>query len=174
MKIYRGRIEPTAFEIVARLTGDELIEVTSEEVAEVQKDVESVLTEYMRMEREITDRAKDIVSRRSMDYSGFGRLRRKLAAEKSFALDDEGLDYIVQQIIEILMSSSHVEEVFGLDHELNRVIVPIMRKHMTIEEELDKEVRSKLKHLSDAEGTRTWEIEYEQARANLERLKKLR
>lgn len=173
MKIYRGRVEPAAKEIVESLIKENFIEVSAEEVAEVQKDLESVLGEYSRMEREITERAKDMVSKQGLDYSSMGKIRRQLAAEKAFALDDEGLTYIVQQMIEIMFSSNHVSEVFAEDHDINRVIVPILRKHMAVEEEIEREARQKIKHLQESEGGMNWEIEYNRVKADLERLKKL-
>lgn len=150
------------------------VEVATEEVEEVRKDIESVLNEYMRMEREITEKAKDAVAKQGLDYSSIVKIRRSMAAEKQLGIDDEALDYIVAQMIEIMMSSVHVAEVFAEDHDMNRVIVPVLRKHMSVEEELEKEVRQKIKHLQDSEGGVNWEIEYNRVKADLERLKKLK
>ena len=173
MRIYRGRIEPAAHELITRLMKDSLVEIEAGEVEEAQKDLESVLNEYSRMEREINETAKDIVQKRGLEYSALGRLRRGLARERSFGLDDDALEYIVQQMIEIMLSSRHVDEVYAEDHELNRAIVPIMRKHMSVDEEVDKEVRQKIRHLESSEGTVDWEIEYRRKKEELERLKKL-
>ncbi len=174
MRIYRGRIEPAAMDIAKALIKKEMIEVPQELIDEVQKDLESVLFEYQRMEREINERAKDLIAKRGLTYSSIGKLKRALAQEKSFKIDDEALDYVVEQMIEIMFSSQHVEEVFGEDHEINRIIAPILRKHMSIDDDLDKEVRQKIKHLQDAEGTMNWEFEYSRVKADLERLKKLK
>jgi uncharacterized protein len=174
MRIYRGKIELTVEEILGGLMKGGLIEVEPGSQEEARKDLESVLIEYSRMAREINDKAKDIAQKRGLDYSAIGRLRRGMAKEHNFGLDDDALDYIVQQMIEIMFSSHHVEEVFGEDHELNRAIAPILRKNMSIDEELDREVREKIKHLEDAEGTVNWEIEYQQRKEELERLKKLK
>ncbi len=173
MRIYRGRIEPTSDEIVKKLIKEEMVEIEPDQVDEVKKDIESVLNEYLRMEREINDKAKDIVARQDTGYSAIGRIKRGLAKEKNFGMEDDALDYIVQQMIEIMFSSAHVEEVFGEDHDINRIIAPILRKHMAVDEELEKEVKKQLKHLADAEGTQSYENEYSRVRANLERLKKL-
>jgi len=173
MRIYRGRIEPAIQEIAKTLIKQGMIEVSADLLDEVRKDLESVLTEYQRMEREINERAKDLIAKRGLTYSSIGKLRRALAQEKNFKLDDDALDYIVEQMIEIMFSSAHVEEVFGEDHDINRIIAPIMRKHMSIDD-LDKEVRQKIKHLQDAEGTMNWEFEYGRVKADLERLKKLK
>ena len=174
MRIYRGRIEPAIQEIAKTLVKLGMIEVSADLLDEVRKDLESVLTEYQRMEREINERAKDLIAKRGLTYSSIGKLKRALAQEKNFKLDDDALDYIVEQMIEIMFSSAHVEEVFGEDHDINRIIAPIMRKHMSIDDDLDKEVRQKIKHLQDAEGTMNWEFEYSRVKADLERLKKLK
>ena len=174
MRIYRTRIAPTATEVLSTLIKKGLIEVLPESMEEARKDLESVLNEYSRMDREINDTAKELVSKRGLEYSSIGRIKRSLAKERNFGIDDESLDYIVSQMIEIMLSSVHVEEVFGEDHELNKAIAPVMRKIMSMEEELDKEVRQKIKHLEDAEGTMDWEIEYKRKKEELERLKRLK
>lgn len=173
MRIYRGKIEPTTQEIVRALVKEGLVEVNPEEREEFQKDLESVMTEYQRMARSINEQAKDIAAKRGLSHGALGKIRRGLAQEKNFKLDDEALDYIVEQMIEIMFNSMHVEEVFGQDHEINKVVAPIIKKNMNIEDEVDQEVRKKIKHLEDAEGTSTWELEYAQRKAELERLKKL-
>jgi hypothetical protein len=173
MRIYRGRIEPAAQEIVTQLTEMNLVEISPDELEEARKDLESVLNEYGRMEREISEKAKEAAQARGLEYSAIAKLKRNLAKERNFGLEDEALDYITSQMIEIMMSSVHVEEVFGEDHEINRVIAPILRKHMAVDEELDREVRQKIKHLEDAEGTLDWEIEYKRKKEELERLKRL-
>ena len=175
MKMYRSRVEPAAREIVEALVREKMIEVTVEEIPEVQKDLESVILEYTRMEREITEKAKDMVSKQNLDYSQIGRIRRSLAQEKNFQIDDEALDYIVRQMIEIMMSSTHVSEVWGEDHDINRFIVPVLRKYSGEEDALAAEVAEKqMKHLKEAEGTQLYEIEFQRIKENLERLKKLK
>jgi hypothetical protein len=48
---------------------------------------------------------------------------------------------------------------------------PVLKKHLDIEEELESEVRSKLKHVQ--EGSRTWEIEYKRLMGDIQRRKGL-
>jgi uncharacterized protein len=173
MRIYRGKIEPTAQEITRALTKQGLVEVNPEDREEFQKDLESVMSEYQRMARAINEQAKDIAGKRGLPHSAVGKIRRGLSQEKNFKLDDDALDYIVEQMIEIMFNSSNVEEVFGEDHEINKIVAPIIKKNMNVDEEIDLEVRKKIKHLEDAEGTRNWELEYARRKAELERLKKL-
>ncbi|MBM4372993.1 MAG: DUF507 family protein [Deltaproteobacteria bacterium] len=174
MRLFRGRVEGTANEILKALVKAELIEVAETQAEEVQKDIESVMYEYIRVEREITERSKDIASRQGLDFSAAQRIRRSLAKDKHVGIEDETLDYVVRQIIEMLESSRFVEEVFGEDHDLNRAIAPIVREQMASpEDQLGQEIDRRMRHLKDAEGSIPWEIEYQRIKSELERLKKL-
>jgi hypothetical protein len=128
-----------------------------------------VLKEYLRLEREVTDKAKDLLQKRNLPYEHFGKVKRQVAAEKSFGLGDEGLDWITTQVIESFMQSPHIEEVFGEDAALRKRMTDILKKHMQIDDEIDAEVRRRIKNLE--EGTATWEVEYQKA---LDQIKKNR
>lgn len=156
MKLYAGKIDSIATEIVARLTQDGDIEVTDR--AEAELDVASVLKEYLRVDRELTERAKDILEIRGLGYSHFSRTKRGLAEKKNFGLGEDSLTWILNQLLETFMQSRHVEEIYAEDAILRRKIREILQKHMAVDEELDREVRQKIKNLE--EGTQTWEIEY--------------
>lgn len=156
MKLYSGKIDSLAGEIISRLTNDGDIEVS--ERTEAELDVASVLKEYLRVDRELTERAKDIMEIRGLPYSHFGRIKRTLADEKEFGLGEEGITWILNQLLETFMQSKHVEEIFADDATLRRKLRDIVRKHMMVDEELDKEVRQRIRNLE--EGTQTWEIEY--------------
>ncbi|HUS67709.1 MAG TPA: DUF507 family protein [Kofleriaceae bacterium] len=156
MKLYSGKIDSLAGEIISRLTTDGDIEVSNRTEAEL--DVSSVLKEYLRIDRELTDRAKDIMEIRGLPYSNFGRIKRQLAEEKEFGLNEEGVTWILNQLLETFMQSNHVEEIFAEDAAMRRKLKDIVRKHMMVDDELDKEVRQRIRNLE--EGTQTWEIEY--------------
>lgn len=174
MRLFRGRVEPTAREILSGLIKVELIEVEQDQKDEVCKDIESVMFEYIRVERKLSDRAKDIASRQGLDFGATNRIRRNLAKDKHIGIEDDTLDYVVRQIIEMLEISQHVEEIFGEDHELNRIIAPILREQMTSpEDQLGAEIDRRMKHLKNSEGSIPWEIEYKRIKADLTRLKKL-
>jgi hypothetical protein len=64
------------------------------------------------------------------------------------------------------MHSSNVEEVFVEDHDLRRKMAVVLRKHMAVDEEVDRETREKIKNLE--EGTRTWDIEYQKVMEQIE------
>jgi hypothetical protein len=173
MRIFRGRIEPTVKQIVQALIHENLIEVVDAQVPEVQKDLEAVLFEYIRVTREIEDRSKEIMDRQGLDHGQRGRIRRRLAQDKRVGIDEEALDYIVGQMVETLDNSNNVDEVFGELHHLNRIIAPILKEQMKDDDDLDLEVRSKIRHLENKEGSVTWDVEYQRIKQDLERLKKL-
>jgi hypothetical protein len=156
MKLYSGKIDTLATEIITRLVNDGDIEVSNR--AEAELDAASVLKEYLRIDRELTDRAKDIMEIRGLPYSHFGRIKRTLAEEKEFGLGEEGVTWMLNQLLETFMQSSHIEEIFAEDATMRRKLKDIIKKHMAVDEELDKEVRQRIRNLE--EGTQTWEIEY--------------
>jgi hypothetical protein len=156
MKLYSGKIDSLATEIISRLVTDGDIEVSDRTEAEL--DVASVLKEYLRVDRELTERAKDIMEIRGLPYSHFGRIKRGLADEKEFGLGEEGVTWILNQLLETFMQSKHIEEIFAEDTAMRRKLKDIVKKHMMVDEELDKEVRQRIRNLE--EGTQTWEIEY--------------
>ena len=167
MRLYAGKIPVIGAEIIKALVDAEEISVTDR--AEAELDVQAVLKEYLRVEREITDKAKDLLQKRNLPYEQFGKVKRSLANEKSFGLGEEGLEWMTTQIIESFMQSLHVDEIFADDAGLRKRMVDILKKHMLVDDEIDAEVRRRIKNLE--EGTATWEVEYQKA---LEQIKKNR
>ena len=167
MRLYAGKIPVIGAEIIKALIDEDEISVTDRTEAEL--DVQAVLKEYLRLEREIVDKAKDLLQKRNLPYEQFGKVKRSLANEKGFGLGDEGLEWMTTQIIESFMQSTHVEEIFADDATLRKRMVEVLKKHMLVDDEIDAEVRRRIKNLE--EGTATWEVEYQKA---LEQIKKNR
>jgi hypothetical protein len=156
MRLYSGKIPSVGSEIVKTLLDAGDIEVSDR--AEAEMDVQAVLKEYLRVDREITEKAKDLLQKRNLPYEQFGKVKRALAGEKAFGLGDEGLDWMTTQMIESFMQSPHIEEIFVEDSVLRKRMADVLKKHMQVDEELDEEVRRRIKNLQ--EGTSTWEVEY--------------
>jgi len=169
MRLYKGKVPTIVDEIVRTLTAAEDIEVESED--EVRLDLEAVLNEFLRQEREITDRAKSQMERQGMSYSMLSRIKSQVAKELNFPPADETLPYIIDQLLNMLFHSANVAEVYADDVVLRKKMTPILRRHMDVEEDLDKEVRSKIKNLS--EGTASFEIEYARVMDQMKRKKGL-
>lgn len=158
MRIYRERIPRIATSILDALLEAELLEVEPEMHEEVELDVASVLKEYRRVDWELGEQAKDIVANRGLDYSHTRKIKSKLAQEKSFGLGEEAIEWIVRQILEILLQSRNVEEIFGEDHELRRLISPVLKKEIGLDDELDREVKRHIRNFE--EGTSDYDVEY--------------
>jgi uncharacterized protein len=165
MKLYAGKIPVIGTELVRSLIADNDIAVIDR--AEAELDVQAVLKEYLRLDKEITEKAKDLLQKRNLPYEQFGKVKRALAQEKGFGLGDDGLEWMTTQMIESFMQSPHVEEVFAEDTTLRRKMTDVLKKHMMVEEELDAEVRRRIKNLE--EGTSTWEVEYQRALEQIKR-----
>lgn len=156
MRLYPGKVDTIAAEIITTLVHAGDIEVSDNN--EAQLDAASVLKEYIRVDKELTERAKDILEIRGLPYSHLGRTKRQLADQKEFGLGEEGLSWIANQMLEAFMSSRHVDEVFAEDNILRRKIKDICKKHMQVDEAMDQEVRDRIKNLE--EGTQAWDVEY--------------
>ena len=167
MRLFSSKVPVIAGEIVKKLVADEDLE--AERPAEVEKDVEAVLNEYLRLEREVTTKTKELMDGRKLPSSDFNRVKKSVAEQKGLKLGDEIIDFLLDQLVESFLYSNSVDEVFSTDVELRRKMAPILKKHMQVEEELDREVRGRLKHLE--EGTPVWDIEYGKTLETLKRTK---
>ena len=156
MRLYSGKVSPIATEVVRALLAAKDIE--AETPKEVEADIAAVLNQYLSDEREVNERAKDVLERTGKPQSEYQRVRALVAEEKGIKVGDDTLDYLLDQVVEMLMHSNNVDEVYVEDVELRRKMAPVFKKFMAQEVDLDGEVRAQLKHVR--EGTHTWDIEY--------------
>ena len=157
MRLYASKISHITDAVSKALVDPGHIETNDRE--EFKRDVESILREYLRKDRELTETAKDILEQRGLPYSDLFRTKRQLAEREDFAIGDESINWIATQLIELFMRSQYVEEIFAEDGMLRRSLKETLRRHMQADDDLDREVRRHLKHLSD--GTQSFEIEYQ-------------
>ncbi len=165
MRLYSGKISVIAEDVVKVLVADGDIEVENE--AEVRLDIESVLKEHLRRDREVTDEAKTRMEQRGLGYSQLGKMKSQVAKEKNTPGQDDALPFLLEQILEILFHSPNVIEVFAEDMDMRKKLAPVLRKHMDVETGLDEEVRSKIKNLE--EGTANFEVEYSKVMEQIKR-----
>ena len=165
MKLFSGKIGIISAEIARMLIDEEDIATDSPE--EVELDVQAVLKEYVRTDKELTESAKDFCEKRGWPLSSYYKVKRKLAERQRFVIGDESMEYIMEQTIGAFMHSQFVEEIFSEDHELKRKMRLVLKRHTEIEDDIDQEARAKIKNLQ--EGTRDWEIEYARAMDNVKR-----
>jgi hypothetical protein len=169
MRLYSGKVAAIAAEVVRSLLAAKDIE--TEHPKDVEADVASVLTQYLSDEREVNDRAKDVIERTGKSQADYSRVRQLVAEEKGIKVGDETLDYLLDQVVAMLMHSNSVDEVYVEDVELRRKMASIFKKHMAIDSMVDAEVRAQLRHVRD--GSREWEVEYARVLDQVKRRKGL-
>jgi len=171
MKLYRGKIPDISREIIQCLSKEGDIAVEADLEQEAILDMEAVLKEYLNFERRVTEEAKNRLEAQQLPYSKLGRMRSQAAKDLGAPASDEILPYLLEQILQFLLHTQNVDEVFAEDATLRRKLAPILRKHMEMETELDREVRSKIRNLE--EGTANFEVEYTRIMDEVKRKKRL-
>ncbi|MBX3209704.1 MAG: DUF507 family protein [Labilithrix sp.] len=156
MRLYGAKVAPIAQEVVRSLVTAKDIETESQR--EVVADIEAVLKSYLDTERVVDDKTRELLQRTGRGTTEFSKVRQQVAEHHGIKVGDDALDYLLDQVVEMLLHSSHVEEVFAEDIELRRKMAPIFKRYMAADAELEAEVRAQLKHLK--EGTSQWDIEY--------------
>jgi len=169
VRLYSGKVPLIADELISSLAADGDIEVSSAE--EARLDLEAVLKEYIRRDRKVLEDAKTRMEQRGLSYSALGKMKSMVAKEHGFPAHDDQLPYLVEQLMTMLFHSNNIEEIFAEDPALRKKITACVKRHTNMESELDKEVRSKIKNLS--EGTATFEIEYAKVMEQIKRRKGL-
>jgi uncharacterized protein len=158
MRIYPKVIPIVSREIIQKLTADGDIEVEPMRIADAEMDMSAIMREYLANEERVNQATREALERRGYDQSKFNQVKREMADVRGFKMGEEGIEYVINQMIEFLLISRNVEEVFSADNILRGKIHAIMKKHFDVDEEIDREARSRLKHLQ--EGTSAFDIEY--------------
>lgn len=161
MKLYPKAIPAIARDVVATLMADGDIEVETLRIADAEQDIAAVMKEYLAAEERVNQATREALERRGYDHSRFYQVKREMADVRGFKMGDEGIDFMINQMLEFLLISRNIEEVYGDDPAMRKKIFSIFKKHLDVDEEIDREARTRLKHL--AEGTQAWEIEYQKA-----------
>jgi hypothetical protein len=168
MRLYSAKVPSIAQEVVRTLLSSKDIDLEDAGAQkEVVADVESVLRSYLDIEKIVDEKTRDLLERTGRGTSEFGKVREQIAEHQGIKVGDETLDYLLDQVVAMLMHSSHVEEVYAEDVVLRRHMAPIFKKYMMVDTALDTEVRAQIKHVK--EGTSQWDIEYARALETVKR-----
>lgn len=167
MRLYRRIIPKMSKEIIAKLRSDGDVEIDDQKLEEAELDVAAILVEYCNAEDRLNQETRDALTRKGLSAERFAQVKRGLAEARHHKTGEEGAEYVIGQMLEALMHSRNVEEVFAEDHEMRKKITDTMRKYLGIDEEIDREARSRLKNLR--EGTPDWDVEYERIVSQLKR-----
>lgn len=171
MRLYRKIIPKIAREIVRTFHSKNEIEVEDGRMDEAELDLAAVMVEYMNEEERIIAETKETMARRGFSQERFTQVKKSLAEARGFKLGDDGIEFVLDQMLEALFSSKNIAEVYSEDKELRLFMKTVFEKYTGVDEELDKEARNRLKNLR--EGTPEWEIEYPRVVAALKRQKGL-
>lgn len=168
MRLYAAKVSSIAQEVVRGLLASKDIDIEDPSAQrEVVADVESVLRSYLDTERIVDDKTRELLQRTNRGPNEFGKVRQQIAEHHGIRVGDEMLDYLLDQVVEMLMHSNHVEEVFAEDVVLRRHMAPVFKKHLQADSDVDSEVRAQLRHVK--EGTAQWDIEYARALESVKR-----
>lgn len=158
MKIYRRVIPKIAKDVVRSLLAHRAIEVEDGHRDEAELDVAGVVVEYLNELDKLRNDAQDMLQRHNLPPDMLGRVKQSLADQRKLIVGEGAFEHILDKVIEALFNSKHIEEIFAEDNELRQVVRAAIQKYVGVDEELDREVRGRLKNLR--EGTSEWEVEY--------------
>jgi uncharacterized protein len=158
MRLYPKVIPIISREAIQQLMQEGDIEVEPMRVADAEMDLSAIMREYLANEERVNQATREALERRGYDHSKFNQVKREMADVRGFKMGDEGIEYVINQMIEFLLISRNVEEVYSADNVLRQKMFQGMKKHLDVDDEIDREARSRLKHLQ--EGTSAFDIEY--------------
>jgi len=161
VRLFRSQIPRLADDVIAVLVREDDIEVAPADMAEASKDIQAIMEEYLRQESKLVQEVRDVMHARQITYDQFGKVKGQLADERNHPTGDDGIRWIVNQILEAFMISNHVEEVFAEDFLMRRKMMTIFRRHLIDEADLDREARARIKNVRM--GTPEWDMEYRKA-----------
>lgn len=165
MNLHRSQLSGICKAIVDALADASQIETQSRPAAAA--DLEAVLASYLDQEHEIAERARDLAQQRGLPPAEAARIKRLVAEQRGIKVGDEALDYVLDQLVHMLMHSEHIDEVYAQDHDLRRTMRGFIVEKEQEDQKLEAEVRGKLKHVT--EGSRLWEIEYQRMKDEIKR-----
>ncbi len=171
MRLYPKLVPIIAREIIDRLAKEKDIEVEAIRMADAELDMSAIMREYLANEERVNQATREALERRGYDFSKFNQVKREMADVRGFKLGDDGVEFLINQMLEFLLISRNVEEVFADDTQMRPKILQVMKKHLDIDEEIDREARGRLKHLQ--EGTSAYEIEYQKTLEQIRRARGL-
>ena len=158
MRLYPKVIPIISREGVQLLMQEGDIEVEPMRIADAEMDLSAIMREYLANEERVNQATREALERRGYDHSKFNQVKREMADVRGFKMGDEGIEYVINQMIEFLLISRNVEEVYSADNILRGKLFGVMKKHLDVDDEIDKEARARLKHLQ--EGTSAFDVEY--------------
>lgn len=158
MRLYPKVIPIISREVVQKLMQDGDIEVEPVRISDAEMDLSAIMREYLANEERVNQATREALERRGYDHSKFNQVKREMADVRGFKMGEDGVEYVINQMIEFLLISRNIEEVYSADQSMRLKIHSVMKRHLDVDDDIDKEARARLKHLQ--EGTSAFDIEY--------------
>src|SRR5512140_3748604 len=128
MRLYPKVIPIISRECIQLLMQDGDIEVEPMRVADAEMDMAAIMREYLAAEERVNQATREALERRGYDFSKFNQVKREMADVRGFKTGDEGIEYVINQMLEFLLLSRNVEEVFSPDNEMRAKVFQVMKK----------------------------------------------
>src|SRR3712207_4409464 len=110
MRLYPKVIPIISREVVQRLMTDGDIEVEISRVADAEMDLSAIMREYLANEERVNQATREALERRGYDQSKFNQVKREMADVRGFKMGEEGIEFVINQMIEFLLISRNIEE----------------------------------------------------------------
>lgn len=161
MKLYRAKVPAIAKDIVTRLVSDGDIEVVGDNKEEAEQDYVAIMEEYLRRDSDLRNHIRDHMAQRNLPYNQYGRTRSRVAEEWGHPLGDDVERFLARQMVENLMISRWIDEVYEEDRVIYKKVIEILRSHNVDERSIREEAATKVKNVR--EGTVEYEIALQKA-----------
>jgi uncharacterized protein len=171
MRLYPKLVPIIAREIVQRLVQDADVEIEPIRQSDAELDLAAIMREYLANEERVNQATQEALARRGYDHSKFAQVKREMADVRGFKLGDEGIEFVINQMLEFMLVSRHIDEVFSDDNTMRPKVLQMMKKHLDVEDDIDREAKSRVRHLT--EGTSAYEIEYQKVSEQIRRARGL-
>lgn len=171
MALYRKIIPKIARDVIRTLCSKSAIEVEEDRLSEAELDLAAVIVGHLDADEEISREAAETLVRLGMPKDRFLQMKQRFAERRGIKIGEDGLEYLIGQLVEALFASKNIEEIFAEDIELKKIINECVTKALKVSDDVDQEARSRLKNVR--EGTPEWDIEYPRMIAQVKRQKGL-
>jgi len=135
MSLHPKVVPSISRQAIQLLMQDGDIQVEPVRIADAEMDLTAIMREYLTNEERVNQATREALERRGDDDSKFNQVKREMADARGFKAGDEGIQYIIDQMIEFLLISRNVEEVFSADDVLREKLRAVMSRLLTLEQE---------------------------------------
>lgn len=161
MRIYMKLIPSIAQDILRALLKEGDIEVKEGRFDEAVLDISKVFRDYLEEEEEINQEAMIFIQDHHLASRDFASVKAKIAEKRGFDYGDDAVEMLLADVVDALLMSENIEEVYEEDNALIRKMSDVIKKYLDVDDQLDREAREQLKNLE--EGSLEWDIAYKKA-----------